>query len=510
MVFQAEVLPTIASTSPGSRSRLPFRADIDTVHNNENQCLPYLVRPRVRANGRYHTKQAKILDTLETLSLSQGSTGCYNVNAIHDMKQIAASTEAFQVLNKWLHLPDEDAKFWWLSTGSPLAVLIHQASHSANSQYACLLFLYHCIVPFLGPRPMPSGRPANWKSFMTDDFSPIEYSWSWDTPKGPPKIRFSIEAIGRDAGTKLDPFNQKMTDELIHRVNSTVPNVDWQWFDHFRNMFYEPNSAHSNLADTIDPELSHTSSLFMAFELQNAEVAVKAYFIPVRAEQIGRSRLSVLSESIQSLQKPHLRFPSYDHLSAFLSSRSASSRLDIIGVAVDCVLPIYSRLKVYIRSYETSFDSVCDFLSMGGKLDTFSENTLQDFRSLWYSVLGLDDDLSTSEDLRPAKHYTAGVLYNFDIRAGSAMPEPKVYIPVKHYAPNDLVVAQGLTSYLKGKGKDRFTDNYMRALKGMCTHRSLADGCGLQTYISCAVQNTQFVLTSYMSPEIYHSAKWVV
>ena len=427
---------------------------------------------------------------------------------MHNKEQLKAPTEAFRVLNKWLRPSTEDVEFWWLSTGSPRAGFVAAAGSNSQSQYASLLFLYYCITPCLGPRPTLSGKPANWRSFMTDDFSPIEYSWNWDTPKGPPKVRFSVEAIGQEAGTKFDPCNQKMTDELIERLGSTVPNVDWQWFNHFRSMFCQSDSTQLTLANTCAPELSHTSSVFMAFELQDAEVAVKAYFVPVKAEQTRRSRLSILSESIESLQGPDLRGPSYDHLLAFLNSRSANHGLDIIGVSVDCVSPADSRLKIYVRSSETSFDSVCDFLCMGGKLNTLSEDTLQDFRRLWHSVLGLGDGLPASEELHSKEHQTAGVLYNFDIKARSSMPEAKVYIPVRHYAPNDLVVAQGLTSYLKSKGRDRFTDNYLRALEGMCTHRSLADGCGLQTYISCAVKNAQLVLTSYMSPEIYHTAKW--
>lgn len=438
---------------------------------------------------------------------SQSPTELCNIGAMQDTEELKPSTEAFQVLNKWLHPPTKDAEFWWLSTGSPLAVLVHQAGYNAHSQYTSLLFLFHYIAPCLGPRPTPSGQPAHWKSFMTDDFSPIEYSWNWDTPKGPPKIRLSIEAIGQDAGTELDPFNQKMTDELIRRITSNMANVDWQWFNHFRSVFCQPNSSHLSGAG-FDPELSHNSSLFMAFELQNTGVAVKAYFVPVKAEQTGRSRLTILSESINSLQRPGLRLPSYDHLSAFLTSRSSKSRLDIVGVAIDCVHPVSSRLKIYIRSYETSFDGVCDFLSMGSKLNAFAGDALQDFRRLWYAVLGLDDNHPTSEGLRPKEHQTAGVLYNFDIRAGNPMPEAKVYIPVRHYAPDDLVVAQGLTSYLNAKGRSAFTENYMQALEGICTHRSLAHGCGLQTYVSCAVHNEQLVLTSYISPEIYHSGRW--
>lgn len=343
---------------------------------------------------------------------------------------------------------------------------------------------------------------------MTDDFTPVEFSWSWDIGQGPPKIRLSVEAIGQDAGSELDPFNQTMTDELIGRIDSAVPGVDWELFHNFRAAFHQWDCAPFTLADAVDPSLSHTSSVFMGFELQNAEVAVKAYFVPVKAEQTGRSRMSILSESINSLQGSNLRLPSYDYLTDFLTNRSANSQLEIIGVAVDCVSLIHSRLKIYVRSSETSFDSVCEFMSLGGKLDTFTGDALQDFSQLWYAVLDIDEELATSEELHSRHHQTEGVLYNFDIKAGSTMPEAKVYIPVRHYAPNDKVVAHGLASYLKMKKEGRFVNDYLKALEGMCTHRPLANSCGLQTYISCAVKSGQLALTSYMSPEIYHGARW--
>lgn len=315
---------------------------------------------------------------------SEGATDCCNVNTMRDTVQKEASTEAFSILRKWLHPPGEDAKFWWLNAGSPLAILVHQAGYNSKSQYASLLFLYCCIVPFLGPRPTPRGRPAKWRSFMTDDFSPIEYSWSWDTPKASPRVRFSVEAIGEDAGTAFDPFNQKMTDELIHQVGSTVTKVDWHLFNYFRSMFYQADTTRLTEADSIAPGLSHNSSLFMAFEPQTADVAVKAYFVPVKAEQTGRSRLSVLTESIQGLERPDLKLPAYDHLLDFLTRRSAACQVDIIGIAIDCIPLSQSRLKIYVRSSKTSFDSVCDFLSLGGNLDTFPGSTLQDFKSYIY------------------------------------------------------------------------------------------------------------------------------
>lgn len=171
---------------------------------------------------------------------------------------------------------------------------------------------------------------------MTDDFSPIEYSWSWDTQTGPPKIRFSVEAISPEAGTEADTFNQKMSTELVHHLNSIVPDVDWTLFDHFRGELCSQNSKGRSESRIQDLEQSHTSSIFLAFEM---DVAVKAYFVPVKAEQMGMSRRSVLTQSIRHLEGSGYRMPSYDRMLAFMTDHAAGSRVDIVGIAVDCVIP---------------------------------------------------------------------------------------------------------------------------------------------------------------------------
>ncbi|KAF7502868.1 hypothetical protein GJ744_004963 [Endocarpon pusillum] len=452
------------------------------------------------------TPSGKIRNTPPSTSCGKVQYSCDTTTAIS--RNSAPSTDAFQILSAWLRPSNDDARFWWHMIGSHLALLFQEAGYDIHSQYGSLLFLYHSVVGRMGPRPSSSGSPQFWKSFMTDDFTPIEYSWSWDTPKAPPKIRFSIEAIGPDAGTKIDPFNQAMTMELARHVNAVAPDVDWDLFNHFRKEFCSQELWESACVEGHNPQESHSSSMFMAFEMNKRDVAVKAYFVPVKAEQTGQSRLSVVSDSIRSLERPDFRLPAYHHISAFMTDHPDGSQLEIVGIAVDCVLPKTSRLKVYVRSPRTSFDSVCTVMSMGGKSSIFSPATLIDFKKLWQLTLGLDEDFASDENLHPKRHQTAGILYNFDIKAGNILPEPKVYIPVKHYAPNDLAVAKGLASYLSLMGRDRFMDGYMRALEGMCNHRSLDSQCGLQTYISCSVKKEQLVLTSYFSPEVYHDARW--
>ena len=123
-------------------------------------------------------------------------------------------------------------------------------------------------------------------------------------------------------------------------------------------------------------------------------------------------------------------------------------------------------------------------------------------------MLDLDERWPFSENLATKKHETAGKLYHFDVRADSAIPDAKLCIPVRHFAPKDLAIATGLTSYLKAKGRDRFAASYTRELKQICMHRSLANRCGLQIYTSCAERGAELVMTSCMSPEVYHSVRW--
>ena len=180
-----------------------------------------------------------------------------------------------------------------------------------------------------------------------------------------------------------------------------------------------------------------------------------------------------------------------------------------MGLGIDIAERRNSRLRLYVRSPSTSFDSVCAIMTMGGRLSKLgSGSTLANLREIWRLVLSLDKEFSSSDDLPRSRHETAGTFFNFDIRPGNAIPEAKLYIPAKHYGRDDLAVAEGLGTYLKGKGKGHYVDNYMRALKEICKHRPLDSDHSLQTYIGCGIEREELSITSYIAPEIYHPAIW--
>ncbi|KAL9099333.1 MAG: hypothetical protein Q9187_009511, partial [Circinaria calcarea] len=335
------------------------------------------------------------------------------------------TTDAWNILSAGLPSLNEDAAFWWQTTGSSLGIMLFQAGYDMHGQYEGLLFHYRYVVGWLGPRPTTSGIPRNWKSYIADDFSPLEYSWSWESVGASPKVRYLIEAIGPNAGMAVDPFNQEMTMDLVKQLPSAAPNSDWKWFNHFTKALCVSDRGTSIMHKPVQSQ-RHSSSIFMAFELRKNGVDVKSYFIPVKAIQTGQSPLAVVSEGIKSLENETTRFPALDQLVNFMTLDAYGSLLSIVGLAIDCVEPIKSRLKFYVRSPQTSFESVSYILTMAGKLrHLHTESILQELHEIWWMVLGLDEAFSRSEELPASDHETSGILYNFDIKPGNEMPESK-------------------------------------------------------------------------------------
>ena len=462
------------------------------------------------------------LDSNRKAALNESSSG-----------ESGSSSKAWRVLSAGLPPMDGNSTFWWQTSASYLGTALEQAGYEEHDQYDGLLYYYRFILPYLGDRPTPDGRPKTFQSFITDDFSPFELSWSWGGPNGKPIVRFLIEAIGSESGTKTDPYNQKRTLDLVRSLQQAKPDIDWQWFDHFFKTLlisdntpiptsttprsYNPFSStfwSSAPSSTPSPanqltQLGHRSSVFLAFDLQRGRLLVKPYFLALRAIQTGQSPLSILAEGVRSFPHSSLSIPALDQMLSFASENPEGAKLEWLAIAPDCISPEKSRLKIYARSPNTSFDSVRAIMSLGGQF-TSPEflSSLAELRKFWQLVLSLPADFSDADELCANDHMTSGILYNLDIKPGNAMPETKIYIPAKHYSANDLEAARGVTGYLSQQGKGGFADGYMQTLRAMTTHRRLDEGSDLQTYIGVAFRKGGLELSNYLSPAIHHAARW--
>lgn len=404
------------------------------------------------------------------------------------------SSVVWSLLSIFLRPLSTDRSFWWRTTGAVLAETLHQAKYSWMEQCSTLYFYYVFITPRLGPRPREPGCQPRWKSFMTDDFSPLEYSWNWGTSgTKAPEIRYSVEVIGLDAGTPMDPFNQLMTMELVSQLQVSLPRTDWTWFTAFHNAFQTPSlppvgEKHSLFTLADSETRSSPSSIFLAFEHRRSSSPVpKAYFVPgVRALTTSSSTLDVVNKALANLptHSSDLRtsFPAYTYLVDFLAHHPLGQPLTLIFLAIDCVpLPQESRLKIYLRSPATDFASVMQILRLGLPINTATSDStpgnlpsphqLQRLESLFHALLPLTQSSlssfpspsspapsctsSTGSSDRatrlqqPPTHETAGLLYYFDCAPSQSIPRPKLYLPVKHYATSDESAWQALKQWLR-------------------------------------------------------------
>ncbi|EMD58956.1 hypothetical protein COCSADRAFT_41511, partial [Bipolaris sorokiniana ND90Pr] len=413
-------------------------------------------------------------------------------------------------LNESLTVFDEDARFWWETTGPILARMMELIGYDQDTQHKHLLFYYMYILPALGRRPSPEGHPNGWESFMTDDCSPLELSWEWGMSAGESRVRFSIEPIGKHAGNSADPLNEKMVFQLIDTLRPAFhSSLDLTIFDAFSEAL---TTTHKKL-DTKHISVNGRSQHFVAFDLDVGTPSLKAYFIPgLKAVETDTPVPELVVQAIDSC-KAHLGSIFMNNFRRFNSdlttfSKTSPSRPQIEIVSIDCVVPVKSRVKIYVRHRETSFDSVCRMLSLGASkpLDPAS---LASLRELWSLVLGLPEYFPSDQELPNVPHRTSGILYYFEIKPTSYDIVPKVYIPVRHYAKNDLSIAQGLATYFERRGHSATAGKYVQALSDIFSHRSLDSELGLHTYITCSFKKTGLSVTSYFNPEIYHPNRYI-
>lgn len=343
-----------------------------------------------------------------------------------------------------------DSIYWRRDSGNMLWDMLEMGGYTSQSQELHAQFFARNVSKSLGPHPAASQKPDSWKSFMTDDHTPIELSWNWSASRKIPTVRYSVDPIGISAGSALDPFNTQASIELLQKTLPSAPGMDLGWYEYFTKVLTISGKGLSKkeLAASSIPR----SQQFLAFELLDDTVMTKVYFLPQwKALRTGRSTLSVVENSIRGLGASDPCLPAaFEVIAKYIRSFSPEERPEVEIVAIDCIDPSKSRIKIYLRSRRTSFDSVIDMMTLGGNLPPMSEKGQASLEDLWCSVLSLDD---SSKDLPEQSHRTAGILYYLELKAGSPLPKAKVYIPAKHYGKNDQAVARGLDKFLGKRGQ---------------------------------------------------------
>lgn len=402
------------------------------------------------------------------------------------------------MISRWFPPRNADCDYWWRLTGPLLAMMLFEAGYSLHEQYEGMVFHYHRVVPHLGPCLPPNGKPK-WKSTMAANGSPFEYSWKWNTADVAPTVRYTAEPVGSFAGTILDPLNQASTRELLYELDLIMPSLDLTWFYHFATALYDVEKEKY----VKEASARLTTTFLLAFELLRKDLVIKAYFYPKKLGQEGPTGLDVFTNAIRGVLSGS---DSLDKVVQFLKTDPEGSLLQPVLFAIDCVKPSRSRMKLYVHTPHTSFDSVRTIMTLGGQIQGV-DNALKELHELIKLIVGLDKDFPSSKELPAptavAEGLNSGYAYYFDIAPGSFIPDIKFYIPIRSYGGNDLKIAQGLINFMESRGRGQYTENYMRVLEGLVKDRPLEAAIGCQVFIACAFQNGSLSVTSYLDPELF-------
>ena len=371
-------------------------------------------------------------------------------------------------------------------------------------------------VPHMGPAPRSYAVPLKWKSILQLDGTPMEYSWKWNTKTNPPDVRYGSEAIGPYAGTELDPLNQLAAREIMHKLTDAIPSMDITWTHHFLNTLFDHDNA--KYAQEAAAGAAMTTSLLVSLEFSPKGLATKTYFQPRKLGQEGFMPVENYEAAFQKLDPDNKARAT---LHEFLATSPAGKELRPFCLSVDNVVPEKSRLKWYFNSPQTSFDSIRDIMTLGGRVaGKHLETQLAELRALINAVTGLPPDFPENKQIPQAPQQDntgnfiempellAGNVYFFDIAPGKSLPEMKVYVPVRNFGQDDLALAHGLSEWMEFRGRGEYCERYMDMLQSIADYRHLQDGQGLQTFLSCQFKpDGELDITSYLNPNAFHPAR---
>lgn len=350
---------------------------------------------------------------------------------------------------------DPNRQFWWNHSGRFLQTLLHKAGYTATTQHRHLKFYLDNVIPYLGVcRDAPIQTP--WQSFMTDDGFPVEFSWEWGSQCTSPKIRFSIEPIGLQAGVTSDKYNYQASRQFEKTLHHCLDGADFQWLQYFRT-YFETGTATDLLVYS-----DHSSHTFFGFDLLERSIKGKAYFFPrYKADELGRSHLETISLAVRGA--PHL---DDDMMQAFtiFEQFAAQKVIEPEMVAIDLVDPRKSRIKVYFRLRDTTLSSIVEVATLGVGNNTHeSEKGIESLCRFWRMLFSLEG--TGDPFLTPSDHRTAGVLYYAEFKYGVSIPSIKIYAPVRHYSRSDDAILRALASYFDKVEHPGYTMDYAEALE---------------------------------------------
>ncbi|KZW03059.1 aromatic prenyltransferase [Exidia glandulosa HHB12029] len=391
-------------------------------------------------------------------------------------------------------LPD-DERFWVSSFGPMLNSMLREGGYSYTRREEMSDFFAEYVAPFLGPEPecdsSTGKRVPAWKSFVTDDFTPLEPSWTWKAGRTQPLVKFSAEPIP-DSPTAAGGVRAaiEMADALDSSRDAHI---------HFdRDAFLQVMEHLTSLVDPTTVPGDHDcgstalSQVMLGFDVHPTATHTKAYLVPtLRALETSRSKLDVITEAIRACGAG----TSWEPVLAYLSSQPNA---DPFLLAIDCAPLDKARFKVYVRFPTADIDRLIEHVSLGGRIP-LSDKFVRAIRALWARLSAGGNQL-----YRVSSQTAGGTPMYFSVERHATVPTPKFYIPIRLLGWHDRRIAETIGEWMSEYGNAEAGRTYAQALQKLSPTRSLASRRGFHTYIGIVpLANGDIEPSVYLNPSIF-------
>jgi DMATS type aromatic prenyltransferase len=360
-----------------------------------------------------------------------------------------------------LGFQNEDHRFWWTHTAPVLGKFLVKAGYNIHQQYSLLSWFHIYILPALGARPEP-GKERTWRAQVTPGGSPFQPSWNLTNSKS--TVRFTIEPIGAAAGLREDVFNQVAAFDLMKKLKAALPKMEDKWFYHCARELYVPKDLiNIMLAVNGPPKGPRPPTCFLAFDLNGNDIETKAYFFPhIRAYQLGITQGELIINTVKGFNGDGVDMnPGLDTFEEYLNSGGPISHKNCEMLAIDCVEPTRARAKIYVNSFNNSFNKIKHIYTMGGRLkDKVTTDSLAALRDLWRLMYDMPETDFEDVELPNIMHHRSCFVIGFEFKSGQALPITKIYFPMWHYAKNDQQVSDALSAFFAKQKWDKMSKSY--------------------------------------------------
>ncbi|RDA85058.1 hypothetical protein CP532_3129 [Ophiocordyceps camponoti-leonardi (nom. inval.)] len=341
-----------------------------------------------------------------------------------------------------------DIAYWERNLAPVLSSLMKSAgTYSADEQEAQLRLLSEHVLPRLGPRL----SAAHTTSFLTQNDSPLQPQMNFRPGKS--TVRYCWEPLGAQGGSDSDPFAIDAAREALQHLSTTF-HLCTEWSDALYSAFAPTMEEVRKVQEVLPkwlasfgppsdiPPPKRFPFSMIGMDMEGSRVGIKAYFNPKNKEfATGKPATDLAWETLRKL-KPGLEPAAIDTVSQFLSQRPVPCAIELIGIDwVEEADMSDARVKIYVHSRNNSFNTVRDYVTLGGLIqDETTTNGLKQLSKIWHLLLQEPEGIPSEDYDKPLTGISAmyqKLYFGFELRPGRKLPEVKTYLPIWHYVRSD-------------------------------------------------------------------------